>query len=289
MAGNRSTNHRAWHRGSPRAPARPSLLRTSRGDSVQRPRSTASRSPLRPASSSRCWVPPGAARRPRCACWPVLSVPTSDAFSWIARMSRQFPAQRRNMGMVFQSYSLFPNMDARDNVAFGLQLRHQRSAQRRARATELLDLVGLADHVTKYPHQLSGGQQQRVALARALAIEPRVLLLDEPLSAWTRKCAPSCAIRFALSSSDSPSRRCSSRTTKKKPCRWRTACASCRAGTSNRWTTPAVLYSQPATAFVASVRRRLESGRRRLVTAITSRYSGRDVPIRGDLAAVPRR
>jgi putative spermidine/putrescine transport system ATP-binding protein len=97
------------------------------------------------------------------------------------------PAQKRDMGMVFQSYSLFPNMSARDNVAFGLQLRHQRSAPRRARADELLDLVGLSEHTTKYPHQLSGGQQQRVALARALAIEPRVLLLDEPLSALDAK------------------------------------------------------------------------------------------------------
>ena len=92
------------------------------------------------------------------------------------------PAQKRDMGMVFQSYSLFPNMSARDNVAFGLQLRHQRSASRRARSEALLELVGLAEHTMKYPHQLSGGQQQRVALARALAIEPRVLLLDEPLS-----------------------------------------------------------------------------------------------------------
>ena len=97
------------------------------------------------------------------------------------------PAQRRDMGMVFQSYSLFPNMNARDNVAFGLQIRHQRSRAAPRRAVELFDLVGLADHVTKYPHQLSGGQQQRVALARALAIEPRVLLLDEPLSALDAK------------------------------------------------------------------------------------------------------
>jgi putative spermidine/putrescine transport system ATP-binding protein len=97
------------------------------------------------------------------------------------------PAQKRDMGMVFQSYSLFPNMTARDNVAFGLQLRHQRSGPRRARAGELLELVGLGEHVAKYPHQLSGGQQQRVALARALAIEPRVLLLDEPLSALDAK------------------------------------------------------------------------------------------------------
>jgi putative spermidine/putrescine transport system ATP-binding protein len=97
------------------------------------------------------------------------------------------PAQRRDMGMVFQSYSLFPNMTARDNVAFGLQLRRQRSSARRARAGELLELVGLSEHVSKYPHQLSGGQQQRVALARALAIEPQVLLLDEPLSALDAK------------------------------------------------------------------------------------------------------
>jgi putative spermidine/putrescine transport system ATP-binding protein len=91
--------------------------------------------------------------------------------------------QRRDMGMVFQSYSLFPNMTALDNVAFGLRMRKLSGSQRRSRAAANLDLVGLADRAAQYPHQLSGGQQQRVALARALAIEPRVLLLDEPLSA----------------------------------------------------------------------------------------------------------
>jgi putative spermidine/putrescine transport system ATP-binding protein len=93
------------------------------------------------------------------------------------------PANKRDMGMVFQSYSLFPNLNARDNVAFGLRMRGWNPAKRRTRAEELLELVGLSEHASKYTHQMSGGQQQRVALARALAIEPRVLLLDEPLSA----------------------------------------------------------------------------------------------------------
>lgn len=95
----------------------------------------------------------------------------------------RLPTRKRGVGLVFQEYSLFPHMSAWDNVEYGLRIRKMRRDQRRQRVGALLDTVGLTDIGEKYPQHLSGGQQQRVALARALALEPSVLLLDEPLSA----------------------------------------------------------------------------------------------------------
>ncbi|HEY7704206.1 MAG TPA: ABC transporter ATP-binding protein [Acidimicrobiia bacterium] len=93
----------------------------------------------------------------------------------------------RNIGMVFQSYALFPNMTVGDNIGFGLKVRKEESAARKERVAELLELIHLPDKGSSYPYELSGGQQQRVALARALAIRPQLLLLDEPLSALDAK------------------------------------------------------------------------------------------------------
>ncbi len=93
------------------------------------------------------------------------------------------PANKRGMGVVFQSYALFPNMTAAENIAYGLAVRKRSGAEVKRKVAELVELIQIGDAAERYPHQLSGGQQQRVALARALAIEPPVLLLDEPLSA----------------------------------------------------------------------------------------------------------
>jgi putative spermidine/putrescine transport system ATP-binding protein len=112
-----------------------------------------------------------------------LEVATSGELLVNGERYNETPANHRDMGMVFQSYSLFPNLTVSENIDYGLRVRKIDSDKRQKRVNEMLELVSLESKGKSYPHQLSGGQQQRVALARALAIQPRVLLLDEPLSA----------------------------------------------------------------------------------------------------------
>ena len=96
----------------------------------------------------------------------------------VSEINKSIAPENREVGMVFQDFALFPHLSVRNNIAFGLVNKNQTDTN--ARVTELLELIGLADHINKYPHELSGGQQQRVALARAMAPRPKLLLLDEP-------------------------------------------------------------------------------------------------------------
>jgi len=163
----------------------------------------------------------------------------------------RIPAQKRDMGMVFQSYSLFPNMTALDNVAFGLRMRKMGSKARRARALEQLDLVGLESEAAKYPHQMSGGQQQRVALARALAIEPRVLLLDEPLSALDAKVRVQLREQIRVLQTRLKITTLFVTHDQEEALSMADRVCVMRSGRIEQVDTPSVLYAAPSTAFVA--------------------------------------
>ena len=113
--------------------------------------------------------------------------PTSGAIRINGRDVTTLPAHKRDIGMVFQNYALFPHLTVLDNVGFALKMRGVGRAETRERSAEFLRMVGLGDFLERYPHQLSGGQQQRVALARALVFSPSLVLMDEPLGALDRR------------------------------------------------------------------------------------------------------
>ena len=194
------------------------------------------------------------------------------------------PAQKRNMGMVFQSYSLFPNMTVLENVAFGLRLRKVSGAQRKTKAMSLLEMVELADRANRYPHQLSGGQQQRVALARALAIEPRVLLLDEPLSALDAK------VRLQLRDQIRALQRRLAITTvfvthdQDEALSMADRVAVMRGGKLEQVATPAELYDEPQTPFVAEFVGTMNRLPGKLVGPGRVAVLGREVNARGPVA-----
>ncbi|HKD88738.1 MAG TPA: ABC transporter ATP-binding protein [Streptosporangiaceae bacterium] len=196
------------------------------------------------------------------------------------------PAAKRDMGMVFQSYSLFPNMSALDNVAFGLRMRKIGSAGRTKRATALLDMVGLAPQARQYPHQLSGGQQQRVALARALAIEPRVLLLDEPLSALDAK------VRLQLREQIRTLQQRLGTTTlfvthdQEEALSMADRVGVMKDGRLEQIDMPSELYARPATTFVAEFVGTMSRIPGNYQGGADVTVLGRDVPVHGEHASV---
>ncbi|MEU4535174.1 ABC transporter ATP-binding protein [Streptosporangium sp. NPDC023825] len=188
------------------------------------------------------------------------------------------PANRRDAGMVFQSYSLFPNLNARDNVAFGLRVRKVPTARRHARADELLELVGLPAHAQRYPHELSGGQQQRVALARALALEPRVLLLDEPLSALDAKVRVSLREEIRRLQLELGITTIFVTHDQEEALSVADKVAVLRAGRLEQCGPPAEVYDRPATPFVAEFVGAMNH--------VPGRLSGQEVTVMGKLMPV---
>ncbi|HVX80897.1 MAG: ABC transporter ATP-binding protein [Devosia sp.] len=159
---------------------------------------------------------------------------------------------QRKIGMVFQAYALFPNMNVEDNVGFGLKIAGMPVAERRARVEEMLKLIGLPGYNKRYPFEMSGGQQQRVALARALAPKPRMLLLDEPLSALDAK------IRVSLRQEIRAIQRELGITTifvthdQEEALSISDRIVVMSAGNVEQFGTPFEVYNRPATRFVAS-------------------------------------
>jgi len=159
---------------------------------------------------------------------------------------------KRDIGMVFQSYSLFPHMTSIENVEFGLRMRNVPADERRVRAAEALEMVGLDSFATRYAHQLSGGQQQRVALARALVTRPRVLLLDEPLSALDAKVRLQLRDEIRRIQTDLGITTLFVTHDQEEALAVADRVAVMRAGTIEQIGSPEALYTTPSTPFVAN-------------------------------------
>ena len=136
-----------------------------------------------PESCSRCSARQAAASPPCCASCPASSARPSGDVLFDGERVDHLPPNRRGVGIVFQNYALFPHMTVRQNVAYGLEAHHWPRERIAPRVAEMLDLVHMGAFAERLPRQLSGGQQQRVALARCLAVDPKILMLDEPFGA----------------------------------------------------------------------------------------------------------
>ena len=181
-----------------------------------------------------------------------LDQPDTGTITINGRDVTHVPPQRRGIGFVFQHYAAFKHLTVRDNVAFGLKIRKRPKAEIKEKVDNLLEVVGLAGFQTRYPNQLSGGQRQRMALARALAVDPQVLLLDEPfgaldakvredLRAWLRRLHDEVHVTTVWSP-----------TTRRRLSTSPTAIAVLNKGRIEQVGSPTAVYDTPANAFVMS-------------------------------------
>ena len=214
-----------------------------------------------------------------------FEMPSSGTITFDGQDVMGLRPNQRKIGMVFQAYALFPNLTVAQNVAFGLKVAGVSAAEQQARVTEMLALIGLPDKGPSYPFQLSGGQQQRVALARALAVKPRVLLLDEPLSALDAK------IRVSLRTEIREIQRRLGITTifvthdQEEALSMSDRVVVMNGGIAEQVATPFDIYNRPATAFVASFVGALSTLRAEVAGPGRVRFGGTEIAVSGALPA----
>jgi putative spermidine/putrescine transport system ATP-binding protein len=208
--------------------------------------------------------------------------PTSGRIVVDGRDITDLPPNQRKIGMVFQAYALFPNMNVSDNIAFGLKIAGMPKAERDARVEEMLGLIGLRGFGKRFPFELSGGQQQRVALARAIAPRPSMLLLDEPLSALDAK------IRVSLREEIRAIQRELGITTvfvthdQEEALSISDRIVVMHAGKVEQFGTPFEIYNRPATRFAATF-----VGTLNTLTAQVLDPAAKSVSIDGQTATIP--
>lgn len=212
---------------------------------------------------------------------------TSGNIRLAGRDVTSLPPAQRDVGMVFQAYALFPNMTVANNIAFGLKVKNVPAAEIKTRVDEMLDLIKLPHLRDRYPYQLSGGQQQRVALARALAVRPKVLLLDEPLSALDAK------IRVSLREEIRAVQRALGITTifvthdQEEALSISDRIIVMHEGRADQIGTPFEIYNHPATRFVASFVGTLSILNGTVVNASTLSIDGQNVSVSPALTDAP--
>ncbi|WP_442916238.1 ABC transporter ATP-binding protein [Leucobacter sp. M11] len=195
--------------------------------------------------------PSGCGKTTALRCLAGLEAPTSGRVLIGGEDVSRVPTNRRDLGMVFQAYSLFPHLSVAENTEFGLRMRRVASPERRSRVAEALETVGLGHLADRLPHELSGGQQQRVALARALVTRPRALLLDEPLSALDAKVRVRLREQIRQIQVDQGMTTLFVTHDQEEALAIADRVAVMREGRIEQLGTPEELYRRPATAFVA--------------------------------------